>query len=415
MKNLAVVLSSILLFFSGLVAQPLKCSVQARSAILYNPDTGAILFEKDPHLLHHPASIMKMAVALYVIEGKKCDLSMPCPVTKSAMEIMSAAIRQADFDAYPPHILEHDGVMTGIKVGQIYSLDTMLHALLLRSGNDAGNVIAEACSGSIETFVKELNQFLRSKGLTKTHFYNPHGLHHPSQVTTAHEMALITSMAFNNPIIAKILKTVSYTGENGLTIVNKIVKSGKYNYPKSLGGKMGYTADAGRNFVAAAEDNGRRLVAVVLGCKSRDDQFKEAMALFEAAFREKKKNRLLFAKDHECFVKNVPKAKGQLKGRLDHDIVVSYFPSEEKELKARLIWNTLELPIPQGKEVGKLIVEDATGKTLVESPLLAETGLKKAVIYQILDLAKQIAIWGAILLAIVLGFKLFKKSTKIGK
>ncbi len=178
---------------------------------------------------------------------------------------------------------------------------------------------------------------------------------------------------------------------------------------------MGYTADAGYNFVAAAEHEGRKLIVVLLGCVSNDDRFKEAITLFEAAFREQKKERFLFSKDHEYFVRAIPKASRALKGRLDHDVTVSYFPSEEKELKARLVWNSLQLPIAAGAEVGKLIIEDDTGKTVVESPLFAETGLKKSVINQILDFAKQIAIWGSILFAIVLGIKLFKKRPKIDK
>lgn len=405
----------LLLLVTNLSAQPLKCSIKAKSAILYNPDTGAVLFQKDPHLLHHPASILKIATALYALEEKKLDLATQCFVSKEAMSIMNATVKQANFDAYPPHILEHDGVMSGIKAGQTYSFETLLYALLLRSGNDAGNVIAEACSGSIEKFTQELNAYLRSKGLTKTQCQNPHGLHHPEQVTTAYEMAQIATLAFNNPTFAKILKTISYDGENSIKIVNKVAKSGKYDYPKSLGGKMGYTTDAGYNFVAAAEHNGRRLIVVLLGWVSMDERFKEAITLFEAAFREQKKERFLFSKDHEYFIRAIPKASRPLKGRLDRDVIVSYFPAEEKELKARLVWNSLQLPIAAGAEVGKLIVEDDTGKTVVESPLFAETGLKKSVINQILDFAKQIAIWGSILFAIVLGIKLFKKRPKIGK
>jgi len=358
---------------------------------------------------------MKIAAALYALDGLNTDLKMPCLVTKNALKMLNASVKQADFDAYPAHILEHDGVMMGIKAGETYSLETLLYGLLLHSGNDAANVIAESCSSSIEDFVGGLNSYLRNRGITSTQFYNPHGLHHPNQVTTAYDMARISGWAFDNPEFAKILKASSFEGEYEKRIYNKIVRSGKYRYPKSIGGKMGYTADAGYNFIAAAEENGRRLIVVLLGCKSKDDRFTEAMALFEAAFREKKKERLLFAKDHECFLRKIAKAAGPLKGRLDQNVVVSYFPSEEKELKARLCWSALELPIQPGQEVGKLIVEDDTGQTIVQTPLFSETGLKKSLLYQILDFSKQILIWGAILLAIVIGLKIFKNGRKIGK
>jgi D-alanyl-D-alanine carboxypeptidase (penicillin-binding protein 5/6) len=408
-------LSSVFLFLftiTNLHAQPLKCTINAKSAILYNPDTGAILFSKEPDLLRHPGSIMKIATALYVLEGKKMDLRTECLVSKEAMVTINAALKHANFDAYPPHILEHDGVSTGIKAGEVYSLESLLHGMLLWSGNDTSNVIAEVCSGSIGKFVEELNQFLRAKGMTKTKFSNPHGLHHPDQVTTAYEMAQISAMAFNNPTFAKILKTHSYEAENSKKFINKVVKVCKYTYPKSLGGKLGYTSDAGRNFVAAAEDNGRRLIVVLLGCASKDDQFKEAMTLFETAFREQKKERLLFPMEHERFVREIPRASRPLKARLVQDVKISYFPSEEKQLKARLVWNQLELPIAAGAQVGRILVEDEAGKSIVDAPLFAETGLKKSVIYKILDLAKWIAIIGSILFALVVGFKLVKKNQK---
>jgi serine-type D-Ala-D-Ala carboxypeptidase (penicillin-binding protein 5/6) len=415
MKRTILPLLLILLFQIILYAQPLKCQIEAKSAILYNPDTRSILFAKQPDLPHHPASIMKIATALYVLDELKADLKMPCLVSKEAMKLMNASIKQADFDAYPAHILEHDGVMMGIKAGETYSLETLLYGLLLHSGNDAANVIAESCSESIESFVAGLNGYLRKRGIASTHFYNPHGLHHPNQVTTAYDMARISAWAFENQEFAKILKTASFEGEYAKTIHNKIVRSGKYKYPKSIGGKMGYTSDAGHNFVAAAEENGRRLIVVLLGCKNKDDRFKEAMTLFEAAFREKKKERLLFAKDHECFLRQIPKASGSLKGRLDKDVIISYFPSEEKELKARLCWNALELPISAGQEVGKLIIEDVTGQTIVETPLFSETGLQKSLLHRILEFSKQILIWGAVLFAIVIGLKIFKNRSKIGK
>jgi len=415
MKRLLISLFLFAIGLTNLHAQPLKCSVKAKSAILYNPDTEAILFAKEPDLLRHPGSIMKIATALYVLEEKKMDLKTECLVSKEAMVVINAALKHANFDAYPPHILEHDGVSTGIKAGEVYSLETLLHGMLLWSGNDTSNVIAEVCCGSIGKFVEELNAYLRSKGLTKTKFCNPHGLHHPDQVTTAYEMAQITSMALKNPTFARILKTHSYEGENSKKIINKVVKVCKYTYPKSLGGKLGYTADAGRNFVAIAEDNGRRLIVVLLGCTSKEDQFTEAMSLFETAFREQKIERLLFPMEHERFVKEIPRASRPLKARLDQDIKISYFPSEEKKLKARLVWNQLKLPITAGQQVGRVIVEDESGESIVDSPLFAETGLKKAVIYKILDLAKWLAIFGSILFALVIGFKLFKKSSKVDK
>lgn len=396
-------------------AQPLKYSTKAKAAILYNPDNGAILFEKEAHQLHHPASTLKIATVLFLLDQKQVDLDTKCVASKAALTVINAEAKHADFSLYPAHILEHDGTMAGLKPGKTYSYNSLIHGMLLQSGNDAANVIAEACSGSIEKFTEELNAYLQSKGFTKTRCDNPHGLHYPTQVTTAYELAQIAALGFKNPQFAKIIKSTSFAGDISIVNTNRLLKEGKYKYPKTLGGKTGYVAKAGYNLVTAAEENGRRLIAVLLGSPNSEERFKDAIALFEAAFREKKKERILFSKDHGSFHRTIPKADRPLKGRLDRDVVISYYPSEERELKARLQWNRVKLPISAGMEIGKLIVEDEGGNTYIETPLFSETGLKKSVLYQIIDLSKQLAIWGTILLFIVVAVKLFKKRPKIDK
>jgi len=286
-----------------LEAQALNVSVQAKYAILYNPDNGAILFQKNAHDPHYPASILKIATALFVLDHKKVDLNKKFIASKKALEVMDADIKQADPMKYPAYILEHDGVTMGLEEEKSYMLKDLLHGLLLASGNDAANVIAENCSRSIEKFMDELNGYLREKGIHQTCFQNPHGLHHPAQVTTAYDMACIAALAFRNPRFCEIVKVPSYELEIGgsLTNYNSLVKEGKYQYPKILGGKTGYVASSGFNLVAAAEDQGRTLIAVLLGYEKKEDRFKDAITLFETAFREKKKRRLLFSKDPECF------------------------------------------------------------------------------------------------------------------
>ncbi|MFS8564018.1 MAG: hypothetical protein LVR00_06780 [Rhabdochlamydiaceae bacterium] len=89
----------------------LKVKVNALSAILMNADTGAILFEKDPHLLSYPASVTKIATALYVLEKKGGALDESVTVPHESVKIISPVIKQAAFDAHPPHLLESDGTM----------------------------------------------------------------------------------------------------------------------------------------------------------------------------------------------------------------------------------------------------------------------------------------------------------------
>lgn len=358
---------------STLSAQPLNVKVRAKSAILYNPDNGAILFQKRAKEPHYPASILKIATALFVLDQKNIDLQKICVASKDALEIIRADEKQADPLSYPPYIIEHDGVTIGLEEGKEYSLEELMHGLLLKSGNDAANVIAEEIGGSIPKFMEDLNLYLQKRGIHQTRFQNPHGLHHPAQMTTAYDMALITGLAFQNPTFCKIAITPTYLFKEGkqITNTNRLLKEGKYQYPKYIGGKTGYIASAGHNLVAAAEQNGRKLIVVLLGCENIREHFEDAINIFEVAFREKEKKRLLFSKDHECFLRKNSKDEEILKAKLEQDVAVHYFPSEESDLHAKLIWYKLKGPVLKDAVVGKLVVENAAGIELTTAPLLA--------------------------------------------
>ena len=140
--------------------------------------------------------------------------------------------------------------------------------------------------------------------------------------------------------------------------VNRLIKKGKYNYPRCIGGKTGYIASSGYNYVTGAEHEGRRLIAVLFGCPDRVSRYEDAITLFEEAFREKSQVRRLFSKDHPPFTREISDGKSALKAALNDHVDFSYYPSEERELSAQLVWRDLELPIRAGREVGSIVVSD---------------------------------------------------------
>lgn len=399
------------IFLFGLVplkAESLKLEVKAKSAILYNPQNGAILFKKKEKEPQFPASIMKIATALFVVDGMKADLEKECIPSKNALQTIKADLKHANPAKYPAHILEHDGTMMGIRAGKTYRIRDLLHGMLFVSGNDASNAVAEHLAPSIEEFMKKFNGYLKQKGIVQTEFHNPHGLYYPGQVTTAYEMALITEWAFEHPVLSKILGSRKYELEENRMMYNLnplLKEGGKYYYAKSLGGKTGYTASSGKNLVAVAEDNGRRLIAVLLGYENRADRYTDAIALFEAAFREKKQGRILFAKEHECFSRKIESTKKTLNGILKNDVVYNYFSSEEQALQAKLVWLNLPLPIEIGNVVGKLVIENSSGKVLIEEPIYAQNKVSKP--FKFLWLIPLIG-----LIFVVFGIKKFKKMGK---
>ncbi|MDN3507146.1 MAG: D-alanyl-D-alanine carboxypeptidase [Simkaniaceae bacterium] len=362
-------LFGLFLFVSSVLsAQPLNVQVKSKSAILYNPANQTILFEKRAKEAHYPASIMKIATALYVLDQEGVDLKQRLRASKEALKVVNAEEKQADFLSFPPYVIEHDGVTIGIEEGKEYSVEALLHGALLASGNDASNVLAEGLGGTIEGFMEQMNRYVQSKGVTQTRFQNPHGLHHPAQMTTAYDMARIAGLAFDNPKFCEIILSPIYELEDGTNWenTNRFLKEGREKYPYFIGGKTGYVASAGYNLVVAMEKEGRRLIAVLLGGEKSADRFEDAIHLFEAAFREEEQKRYLFAKGQKGFVKD-----GVKKAKLKSDVQVSYFPSEETELSARLIWEE------KGAEVGKLVVVNAAGVEIASSALIAEKSWKE--------------------------------------
>jgi D-alanyl-D-alanine carboxypeptidase (penicillin-binding protein 5/6) len=156
---------------------------------------------------------------------------------------------------------------------------------------------------------------------------------------------------------------------------NRLLVPGKFYYDKAIGVKSGYIANAGYCFVGAAEDEERTLIAVVLGCKESHQRYRDALALFDAAFAEKKESRKLY-KEREAKFK-VTLQKKELIATVHRDITYDYFPSEELPLKSDVKWTKKALPVAAGEEVGQLRILDPHGRALFCEPLYAEEELLK--------------------------------------
>lgn len=362
-----------LIIILSLDAQPLKVSIQAQSAILLNPATGAVLFEKNADASVFPASTLKIATALFALEGKKIPLDTPIIISEKAISKIPASVKQAAYERYPSYLIEHDGTMIGLKKGERIPFQTLLYGLMMLSGNDAANAIAEHCSGSIEQFMEEMNTYLKGLGLENTHLTNPHGLHHPDQKTTARDFARLAGYALKNGIFRQVVGNKSFESSSGrrFTQRNRLLQPGPYFYQKAIGVKTGYTSHAGFNVVAAAEDRGRLLVAVLFGCANNEQRYKEAIALFEAAFKEKQISRTLFAKECETFNLVIPCANKPLKAQLIEDLTIHYFPAEECQLRSEIIWKQLKLPIQPGQLVGCVKVVNEQGQIVAAAALHA--------------------------------------------
>jgi D-alanyl-D-alanine carboxypeptidase (penicillin-binding protein 5/6) len=368
----------------------LQADVSARAAILMNARTGKVLWEKNAHLPLQPASTTKMITALYAMERKGDALDALVLVSPEAVAAVSPAVRRAPGSRHPPYRLEFGGTHMGLQVGEQMTLLSLLEGLLLVSANDAANVIAEFVSSDIEQFMREINLFVRSKGCLHTELHTPHGLPCAAHVTTAHDMALLARAFLEHDTLRRIgglqqsvRPSTNKQPETPLVQYNGLIKPGRFFYPKAIGIKTGYTVAAGYCLVAAAEDQGRELIAVVLGCDQLAKRYQDAMELFEKAFQEPKLSRTLFAEGFDQFAYFPQGAKSAARARLASDVILEYYPSEEPVVTSELVWDSLALPIAIDTQVGSLYILSEEGTLILAAPLYAKERVESTWQYEV--------------------------------
>jgi D-alanyl-D-alanine carboxypeptidase len=234
------------------------------AAILEEP-CGKTVYAFNEHTTYPPASLTKMMTAL--VAGQNGDLGQMI-----TSPIDGGRLSQAT-----------DGTVVGLTVGQQLTLRDLLYGLMLRSGNDAALAIAVAIGGGESGFVKMMNDEAKALDLKDTNFTNPHGLDDPHLYTSAYDIARIGIELLKNPDLARIVRTQEYTptsaGWDGGPWENiDLILS---QYDGAIGIKTGYTDTAGQTIVAAAERNGRTLVASVM---HSGDEYVDAGALLDWAF-----------------------------------------------------------------------------------------------------------------------------------
>lgn len=229
----------------------------AASAILIEAKSGRVIFEKNADQVMYPASTTKILTGLIALE--QGDLEQTCTVSEEAVTFYEDDVTNID-----------------LRAGEELSLRDLLYATLVKSANDAANVVAENVGGTITAFVDVMNQRLAEMGCTSTHFTNPHGLHNDSHYSTARDMATIAMEAMKNDTFREMVATASYTipatnmmrsrsfsTSNQLMIPSTSEKTNKYYYADAIGVKTGSLSTAGYCFVGAAEREGVELISVV--------------------------------------------------------------------------------------------------------------------------------------------------------
>ncbi len=356
----------------------LSCDTSAFVAFLINAEDGKVLFARNAEEPFYPASTTKVATALYALHKKSESIDEIITVSQDCVSTVPIAVRRSG-GKHPSYRLEFGGTHIGLKVGEQMDLKSLLYGLMLPSGNDAANVIAEAVSGSVPAFMRELNDFLQSIGCSRTQFKNPHGLPDLEHVTTAKDLAIMAQFAMKSAVFREIVSSSKFLRpqtnkqpEVLLSQGNSLVKPGaKHFYPHATGLKTGYTIQAGHAIIAAARKGDRSLIAVVSHQEGSDKRYRSVIQLFEAAFQEVKQTRTLFSGAHDTFSQKIEGAKDVLKAALIEDVVVSFYPSENKKYHSQLQWKLEDLPIFAGSQVGEVQIFDESNSLQESVPIFS--------------------------------------------
>lgn len=327
---------------------------KAESAVLMDPVSGRLLFEKDPDTPRPIASVTKIMTMLLAVEALESNkVSMDSVVTASE------------------YAASMGGSQIYLEPGEEFTFREMLIAVATGSANDASVALAEHIAGSVDAFVDMMNERATELGCKNTHYVNVTGLPAEGHYSSARDQALILREAIKYPAFMEVTGIKEYDlrgGEFKLWNTNKLL----WWYNGADGGKTGWTNEAKYCLASTAKRDNLRLIAVVLSCAEPKSHFQESMKLFNWGFA--RYEAVLLAEKGKT-IKTIPVEKGihqevQLVTPQEVTVVVPKGESEgisfTVEAPERLV-----APVEAGASVGALVATN-NGEEVLRVDLVAE-------------------------------------------
>lgn len=369
-------------FSSFAMAELPKIDISSESGVLIDFETGEVLFEKNSHKQMYPASTTKIMTAILTLEN----------ATLSDKIIID---KETPFT---------DGSRMYVKEGEEFTVDQLLHALMIESANDAAVALAKHISGSVEEFANLMNKRAKELGALNTNFTNPHGLPDPEHVTTAYDLGMIAKYAMTIPKFTEVVKTLKYqipetektpeiryfNNRNrllfGVGSGNKIKYKGEWidiKYDIVDGIKTGYTSKADQCLVSTAFKDNRRVISVVLKTK-RPNQYLDSRKLIDYGFDNFK---IVTVINAGTKLENVPVENGveESVDLLTQESISKILPNDIMESS---IENKIELdenimaPITKGEVLGN-VTYSLNGEVIGKTNLIAKSSVDEKEIYKI--------------------------------
>ena len=343
-----------------------KLDIKAKSVILMEVNTGRILYEDNPNEILPPASITKVMSLLLVMEAlDRGDFDLETVVTASE------------------HACSMGGSQIWLEPNESMTVDDLLKAAVIVSANDATVALGELVAGSEEGFVALMNKRAQELGMTNTTFKNASGLDSEDHLTTAHDVAVMSSELIKHDLIKNYTTVWMDTlrdGQSELVNTNKLVRF----YKGTTGLKTGTTSGSGYCLSATAERDSLELVAVVMGADTTSDRFEGAKKLLDFGFSNFAFKEITadIEKEFTVDVENGVKDKVSIKP--DGSFGVLLKKSDSKEISQKTVINkNITAPVKNGDKVGTVQIYSGD-EMLGEIKLISTENIEKLTYLKVL-------------------------------
>ena len=346
----------------------LDLASNAKSAIIMEPTTGKVIFEKNSNERLEPASmtkIMTLLLTFEAIDNGKISLDDMVTISKRAADM--------------------GGSQMFLEAGSNIRLEEIIKGVSIASANDGAIALAEFIGGSVENFVDMMNKKAEDLGLSNTHFANPHGLHADNHYSSAYDMAIMASNLISHE------KVLNYTSiyedyfnkpdgsRTWLVNTNKLVR-----FLEGVDGlKTGYTSEAGYCLTATAKKGNVRYITVVMGEPSSDIRSSETANMLNYAFNSFKLNTIL-DKSQELGTIYIDKSK-QKTAKIIVKNPVTELISKEKDIPNytyNLKVEKITAPIKAGTKVGTVEILDNEGLIVREEDVTISYDIEKCNLWE---------------------------------
>lgn len=349
-------------------AEELKLAESAKSAILLEPTTGEIIFEKNSHEKLHPASMTKMMSMLLIIEA-----------------IENGVISWDEMVTVSENAASMGGSQILLEVGEQMSVHDLFKGIAVASGNDAVVAMAEKIGGSEAIFVDMMNEKAKELGLTDTHFKNPHGLDDDDHYSSAYDMAMIGKELVKHEKVLEFTKIYEdYLRQNTdrkiwLVNTNKLVRF----YEGVDGLKTGYTASAGYCLTATAKKGSSRFIAVAMGELDSKTRNQEISEMLDYAFAQYEVEIML---DKDSVIKTIEVEKGRNKFvdlvPLNEVSFLNKKGTNKKNATYEISIDKVKAPVKEGDIVGNLKIKEDEN-VIREVPITVRESVEKCNLFEL--------------------------------